>query len=98
MSPPVSARITWATFTPPGNGLQQLDLVRPRPAGLGDHRIQRRQIGLDRVQPAEDAAGQLGVAGVEAVAEKRAYAAPKGTRDRRCTLRCVGTVQATEPG
>ena len=49
----------------PGDGLQQLDLVLPRLAGLGDHRVQLGQGLLDQVQPTQHRAGQPGVVGVE---------------------------------
>ena len=55
MSAPVSAMITCAIFDPdPGNGLQQLELVRPRLARGGDHRVQLGQRRLDQVEPVQD--------------------------------------------
>jgi hypothetical protein len=39
------------------NGLQQLDLVPPRLARLGDHRVQLGQGLLDQVQPTKHRPG-----------------------------------------
>jgi hypothetical protein len=41
-----------------GNGLQQLDLMRPRLARRLDHRIEFGQRRLDQIQAVQDRAGQ----------------------------------------
>jgi hypothetical protein len=48
-----------------GNGLQQLDLVLPRPARVGDHRVQLDQGLLDQLQPPQHRAGQPGMVDIE---------------------------------
>jgi hypothetical protein len=62
--------ITCATFPHAGDGLQQLDLMRPRLAGLGDHRVQLRHGLLDQVQPTQHRAGQPGMVGVEMAGQR----------------------------
>ena len=49
----------------PGNGLQQLDLMLPGPAGLSDDHVQLGQSLLDQLQPAQHRLGQLGMMGLE---------------------------------
>jgi hypothetical protein len=66
MSPPVSAMMTWANLlADAGDGLQQFELMRPRPKRLGDRRVQLGQRPLDQGQPGQHGLGQLGVAVVE---------------------------------
>src|SRR5688572_5120800 len=53
-----------------GNGLQQLDLMRPRLAGLDNDRVQLGQGLLDQVQPTQHRAGQPGMVGVEIAGQR----------------------------
>jgi hypothetical protein len=63
--------ITCATFRPnSGNGLQQLDLVLPRPARFGDHRVQLDQGLLDQLQPPQHRAGQPGMVDIEMTGQR----------------------------
>jgi hypothetical protein len=70
MSPPVSAMITRATCSPTRGWLQQLQLVRPRPAGLGDHRIERIEGDLHPLQAVQHALRQPRVVLVEAAGQR----------------------------
>ena len=57
-SPPVSAMITCATFSPdPWNGMQQLDLARPGPARLDQKLVKFSQRLLHQLEPAQDRTG-----------------------------------------
>jgi hypothetical protein len=71
LSPPASAMNTWSTLRcDAGNGLQQLQLMRPRLARRFGHTVQLLQRVFDQVQAVQDRAGQPGVVLIE-VADQR---------------------------
>jgi len=49
----------------PGNRLQQLDLMRPRPERLSKDRLQLGQGLLDQLEAVQDRLRELGMVGVE---------------------------------
>lgn len=49
----------------PGDGLEQVELVLPRPAGLGDHGVQLGDRAVDVIEPVQESGDQPGVVGVE---------------------------------
>jgi hypothetical protein len=71
MSPPVSADDHLRhLLSHPGNGLQQLNLMRPRLAGLDNDRVQFSHGLLDQIQPTQHRAGQPGMVGVEMAGQR----------------------------
>jgi hypothetical protein len=50
--------------------VQQLELARPGPGGLGDQEVEFGEAGLDQASGGTNKAGQLGVAGVEGAVQR----------------------------